>query len=55
MLVALEPAAALPIAVYIFTRDLMSTVYTALVGILVLLAASTYAYRYAKKIEFWRA
>jgi len=62
MLVALEPAAALPIAVYIFrvSQRLTSTVdtvtiYTALVGILVLLAASTYAYRYAKKIELWRA
>jgi len=55
MLVALEPAAALPIAVYIFTGNLVSTIYTALVGVLVLLAASTYAYRYAKRIELWRA
>jgi len=54
MLVTLEPAAAIPIAVYMFTGDLLLTVFTAVVGGVVALAASTYAYSYAKKIELWR-
>jgi NADH-quinone oxidoreductase subunit A len=54
MLVTLEPAAAIPIAVFMFTGDLLLTVLTAVVGGVVALAASTYAYRYAKKIELWR-
>jgi NADH-quinone oxidoreductase subunit A len=54
MLVTLEPAAAIPIAVFMFKGDLMLTVLTAVVGGVVALAASTYAYRYAKKIELWR-
>ena len=55
MLVTLEPAAAIPIAVYMFTEEnLTLTVLTAVIGGVVALAASTYAYRYAKKIELWR-
>jgi NADH-quinone oxidoreductase subunit A len=55
MLVTLEPAAAIPIAVFMFKEgDLTLTVLTAVVGGVVALAASTYAYRYAKKIELWR-
>jgi NADH-quinone oxidoreductase subunit A len=54
MLVTLEPAAAIPIAVYMFTGDLLLTVLTAVIGGAVALAASTYAYRHAKKIELWR-
>jgi len=54
MLVTLEPAAAIPIAVYMFTGDLLLTVITAVMGGVVALAASTYAYSYAKKIELWR-
>ncbi len=54
MLVTLEPAAAIPIAVYMFTGDLLLTVITAVIGGVVALAASTYAYSYAKKIELWR-
>jgi NADH dehydrogenase subunit A (EC 1.6.5.3) len=54
MLVTLEPAAAIPIAVYMFTKDILLTVLTAVIGGLVALAASTYAYSYAKKIEYWR-
>ncbi len=54
MLVTLEPAAAIPIAVYMFTGDLLLTVFTAVIGGVVALAVSTYAYSYAKKIELWR-
>jgi NADH dehydrogenase subunit A (EC 1.6.5.3) len=54
MLVTLEPAAAIPIAVYMFTGDLLLTVFTAVIGGVVTLAVSTYAYSYAKKIELWR-
>jgi NADH-quinone oxidoreductase subunit A len=54
MLVTLEPAAAIPIAVFMFTGDLLLTVLTAVIGGAVALAASTYAYSYAKKIELWR-
>jgi NADH-quinone oxidoreductase subunit A len=54
MLVTLEPAAAIPIAVYMFKGDLLLTVLTAVIGGVVALAASTYAYSYAKKIELWR-
>jgi len=54
MLVTLEPAAAIPIAVFMFTGNLLLTVLTAVVGGVVTLAASAYAYRYAKKIELWR-
>jgi NADH-quinone oxidoreductase subunit A len=51
----LEPAAAIPIAVFMFKGNLTLTVLTAIVGGVVALAASTYAYRYAKKkIELWR-
>ena len=54
MLVTLEPAVAIPIAVYMFTGDLLLTVITAVMGGVVALAASTYAYSYARKIELWR-
>ncbi|MEZ0318374.1 MAG: NADH-quinone oxidoreductase subunit A [Pyrobaculum sp.] len=54
MLVALEPAAAIPVAVYMATGDLYTTVAAAVAGAAVSLAASAYAYRYAKKIENWR-
>ena len=54
MLVTLEPAAAIPIAVFMFTGSLLLTVLTAVVGGVVALAASVYAYDYAKRIELWR-
>ncbi|MEM1597345.1 MAG: NADH-quinone oxidoreductase subunit A [Pyrobaculum sp.] len=54
MLVTLEPAAAIPVAVYMLTGDFYTTAVAAAVGAAVSLAASTYAYRYAKKIENWK-
>ncbi len=54
MLVTLEPAVAIPIAIYLFTNDLWLTILTTLLGSSVALAASSYAYRYAKEIELWR-
>ncbi|MFN7105714.1 MAG: NADH-quinone oxidoreductase subunit A [Pyrobaculum sp.] len=54
MLVALEPAAAIPIAVYLFLHDIAATAVAALVGILITLAATIYAYRYAKEVNYWR-
>ncbi|MEM0369857.1 MAG: NADH-quinone oxidoreductase subunit A [Pyrobaculum sp.] len=54
MLVALEPAVAIPIAIYVFFGDIFATGIAALVGGLVVLTASTYAYNYAKRVEMWR-
>ncbi|MCU7786683.1 NADH-quinone oxidoreductase subunit A [Pyrobaculum sp. 3827-6] len=55
MLVALEPAVAIPLAVQMAFKDLALTATTALIGGVVAVAASLYGYHYAKKIELWRA
>ncbi|MEM0483339.1 MAG: NADH-quinone oxidoreductase subunit A [Pyrobaculum sp.] len=54
MLVTLEPAVAIPLAVHIMFNNLQLTVITALIGGVVAVAASAYGYRYAKRIELWR-
>lgn len=54
MLVTLEPAVAIPIAVYMAFNDLALTIVSALLGGAVAVAASVYGYRYAKRIELWR-
>lgn len=54
MLVTLEPAVAIPIAIYMLTGDIFTTGLAAVAGGVVTLAASTYAYSYSKKIELWR-
>lgn len=53
MLVTLEPTAAIPIAIYLASGDLYSTVFAALIGGLIAVAVSAYAYNYAKRIELW--
>lgn len=54
MLVALEPAVAIPLAVYLFLHDVVTTAVVAIIGILITLAGTIYAYRYAKNINHWR-
>lgn len=54
MLVTLEPVAALPLAVFLFTNNVELTIAVALLSAVVILAASIYAYKYAKRIDMWR-
>lgn len=55
MLVTLEPAVAIPLAVQMAFKDTALTIATSLIGGAVAIAASLYGYQYAKKIELWRA
>lgn len=55
MLVALEPVAAVPLALAVWGgADVYTVIYIALAGGLIALAAAYYAYSYARRIELWR-